>query len=112
MRTDGKMQLQTGADVKVTITFVNTFIVYMKVLYYMWSYLMGTFLIAHMEVRYSPLHYLLLLIYIPYLQIVTVFEINMSFTMYIITIVVYLKRCLHKTLHPILTCIISVAIHF
>ena len=31
MRTDGKeMRLQMGADLKVTITCVNTFIVYVK----------------------------------------------------------------------------------
>ena len=34
MWTDGKMRLQTEADVKVTITFVKTFIVYVKVLLY------------------------------------------------------------------------------
>lgn len=34
MQTDGIDQLQTGADLKVTITSVNTFIVYVKVLFY------------------------------------------------------------------------------
>ena len=34
LRTVGKMRLQTGADLKVTITFVNTFIVYVKMLLY------------------------------------------------------------------------------
>ena len=34
MRTDGNMRLQTGTDIKVTITFVNTFIVYVKKLLY------------------------------------------------------------------------------
>ena len=50
-----KMRLETGADQKVTIVFVNTFIVYVKIR----RYLMGSFLIAHMEVKYSSLYYLL-----------------------------------------------------
>ena len=51
------MRLQMGAGLKVTITLVNMFIVYVKILLY-GSYLTGSFLIACMTVRYSPLHYI------------------------------------------------------
>ena len=43
---------------KVMIIFVNTFIVNMNIL----RYLTGSFLIAHIKVRYSPLYYGLLIL--------------------------------------------------